>query len=427
MPARPVLRSAWITLALLSALNLLNYLDRYVLSAVLAPLQHDLRLGDAAGGWTASAFMLGYFLTAPFFGFLGDRYPRKWLMLGGVVVWSLATAGTALARSFPELFAIRMIVGVGEACFVTMSPSWLSDLFAGVSRNTALTIFYVAIPVGSAIGFTIGGHFAQTGDWRGAFWWVGLPGVLFALSLLFLREPRRGEADGIEPAPPPRLREVLQLLTRHRYLLLVGGYAAQTFSIGAFGVWGPAFLHRSHGLSLDRAASTFGVILAAMGLAAMATGGLLGNLLRRRHAEGYVWLMAASMALAVPVCFFALTVGGTTPALAGLAVSIFLLFLPTGPIATEMFEIVPAHLRASAMALCTFFIHLFGDLGSPALVGAVSEKIHRTMTAAGSASALADTENAIGLRYGVLILPAVLVLGALLWAAMLAAPHREHA
>jgi MFS family permease len=427
MPARPALRSAWMTLALLSALNLLNYLDRYVLSAVLTPLQHDLHLGDAGGGWTASAFMLGYFITAPFFGFLGDRYPRKWLMLAGVVVWSLATAGTALAQNFPELFAIRMIVGVGEAAFVTMSPSWISDLFAGVSRNTALTIFYVAIPVGSAIGFTIGGHFAQTGDWRGAFWWVGLPGVLFALSLLFLREPRRGEADGASHLAPPSLTEVLQLLTRRRYLLLVGGYAAQTFSIGAFGVWGPAFLHRSHDMSLDRAASTFGVILAAMGLAAMACGGLLGNLLRRHHAQGYVWLMIASMALAVPVCFFALTVGGTTAALTGLAVSIFLLFLPTGPIATEMFEIVPAHLRASAMALCTFFIHLFGDLGSPALVGSISERMHRAMLAAGSSAALADTGNAIGLRYGVLLLPIVLIVGALLWAAMLAVPHREHA
>ena len=331
MASRSTLRAAWLTLALLSGLNLLNYLDRYLLSAVLAPLQHDLHLDDAAGGWTASAFMLGYFITAPFFGYLGDRHPRKWLMLGGVVTWSLATAGTALAQNFSELFAIRMVVGVGEAAFVTMSPSWISDLFGGVKRNTALTMFYVAIPVGSAIGFTIGGHFAQTGDWRGAFWWVGLPGALFALSLLFLREPARGEADGKTGTVPPQFSEVLQLLGRRRYLLLVGGYAAQTFSIGAFGVWGPAFLHRLHGMPLDKAATDFGVILATMGLAAMACGGFLGNLLRRRHVEGYVWLMAASMVLAVPVCFFALTIGGATTSLAGMAVAIFLLFLPTGP------------------------------------------------------------------------------------------------
>jgi predicted MFS family arabinose efflux permease len=401
--SRPALRPAWLALALLCGLNLLNYLDRYVLSAVLGPLQHDLKLGDAAAGWTASAFMLGYFITAPFFGYLGDRHPRKFLMLFGVLVWSAATAATSLAQNFPELFAIRMVVGVGEACFVTMGPSWISDLFAGVQRNTAITLFYVAIPVGSAVGFELGGWFADSGDWRAAFWWAGLPGVLLAVSLLALREPRRGEADGVKtPLAPPRLREVLQLLTRGRYILLVGGYAAQTFSIGAFGIWGPTFLHRFHGMPVGRAASLFGMVLAGTGLGATLLGGWIGGRLRRRAAAGYVWLMAGSMIAAVPVCFYAVTVSGTTAAMTAL------LFLPTGPITTEMFEIVPAHLRASAVALCTFFIHLFGDLGSPAAVGHVSEYFN-------------------SLRDGVLVLPGVLVIGAVLWAAMLAGPDKEPA
>jgi len=409
MSSRAALHSAWLTLALLSGLNFLNYLDRYVLSAVVTPLEHDLALGDARAGWIGSAFMLGYFITAPLFGFLGDRFPRKRLMLGGVIVWSLATAATALARNFPELFAVRMVVGVGEACFVTMGPSWISDLFAGPRRNTALTLFYVAIPVGSAISFTIGGFFAQAGHWRDAFWWVGLPGVACAFSLLALREPARGEADGLAgKITPPRLREVLQLLTRRRYTLLVGGYAAQTFSIGAFGYWGSEFLHRMHGMPLGRAGTTFGALLAGTGLAATLLGGLIGNRLRRRSDSGYVWLMIASMVLAVPVCFYALIAGGTTAALAGLALAMFLLFLPTGPINTEIFEIVPVPLRASAVALCTFFIHLLGDLGSPAAVGQISEHWH-------------------SLRAGTLLLPVVLIVGAVLWAAMLAGPAREEA
>ena len=122
--------TAWTTLAILSGLNMLNYLDRYVMSAVLTPMQKDLRLDDADAGWAASAFMLGYFLTAPVFGYLGDRYPRKFLMLAGVVVWSLAAAASGLAQNFALLFAIRIVVGIGEACFVTMGPSWISDLFA---------------------------------------------------------------------------------------------------------------------------------------------------------------------------------------------------------------------------------------------------------------------------------------------------------
>jgi sugar phosphate permease len=179
----------------------------------------------------------------------------------------------------------------------------------------------------------------------------------------------------------PRLREVLQLLTRRRYLLLVGGYAAQTFSIGAFAYWGPSFLHRLHGLSIGRADWLFGVLLAGTGLAATLLGGFIANLLRKRSESGYVWLMAVSM---------------------------FLLFLPTGPITTEMLEIVPTHLRASAVALCTFFIHLLGDFSSPAVVGQVSEQWH-------------------SLRVGAMTLPVVLAVGAVLWVALLANPAKERA
>ena len=394
--------AAWCALAILSGLNMLNYLDRYVMSAVLTPLQKELRLSEGDAGWAASAFMLGYFISAPVFGYLGDRFPRKYLMLGGVLIWSLATAGSGLAHSFAHLFAIRTVVGVGEACFVTMGPSWISDVFAATRRNTALTLFYVAIPFGSAIGFTIGGWFAQQGDWRGAFIYAGLPGVLLAASLLLLREPRRGQSDGIagEAVPKARAGEVAGLLLNRRYNLLVWGYAAQTFSIGAFGVWGPTFLHRIHGLPLGESSTIFGAMLAGTGLVATLLGGFLANGLRRRTPAGYVWIMALSMIAATPVCFFALMIGNATLSLIGLGTSMFFLFLPTGPIASEIFEIVPVHLRASAMAVCTFIIHLFGDFGSPTVVGNLS-----TYTG--------------DLQKAVLILPVVLMAGAALWCVLI--------
>jgi len=401
--------AAWCALAILSALNMLNYLDRYVMSAVLTPMQKELALSDGGAGWAASAFMLGYFITAPIFGYLGDRYPRKYLMLGGVLIWSLATAGSGLANDFAQLFAIRMVVGVGEACFVTMGPSWISDVFAATRRNTALTLFYVAIPFGSAIGFTIGGWFAQHGDWRGAFIYAGLPGVLLALSLLLLREPRRGESDGIEGEIVPKAGagEVAGLLLNRRYNLLVWGYAAQTFSIGAFGVWGPTFLHRVHGLPLDKSSTIFGAMLAGSGLAATLLGGLLANALRRRTPAGYVWVMALSLIAATPVCFFALMIGNATLSLIGLGTSMFFLFLPTGPIVSEIFEIVPVHLRASAMAMCIFITHLFGDFASPTVVGNLS-----TVTG--------------DLQKAVLILPLVLLIGAVLWGVLIRFTHEPH-
>ena len=410
-PSQPVLSTpaiAWATLALLSGLNMLNYLDRYVMSAVLPLLQADLHLNDADGGTLASAFMLGYFITAPIFGYLGDRYPRKYLMLSGVMVWSLATAGSGFAQNFAQLFAIRIVVGIGEACFVTMGPSWISDLFAATRRNTALTWFYVAVPFGSAIGFTIGGMFAKYGMWRDAFFWVGLPGLVFALSLLFLREPIRGEADGLAGEltehPKPNFGEIFRLLLNGRYNLLAWGYTSLVFAIGAFGVWGPKFLYQFHQMPLDRANSIFGIMLAGAGLVGTLTGGFIATWLRKRTPAGYAWVMVASLLLAIPTSFFALTVGDATLSLIGLGFCMFFLFLPTGPITSQIFEIVPVHLRANAMALCTFIIHLFGDFSSPPIVGAVSDATH-------------------SLQKGVLILPGVLLIGAVLWSLLVRSTH----
>ena len=329
-------------------------------------------------------------------------------MLGGVVVWSLATAFSGLAQNFGQLFFIRLFVGVGEAAFVTMSPSWISDLFASARRNTALTLFYVAIPVGSAIGFTVGGWFVDHSTWRHAFVFTGAPGVLLALALLCVREPSRGEADGIASEIPstPRAKagEIVGLLGNRRFNLLVWGYAAQTFAMGGFAIWGAIFLHEAHQMSTGSADAIFGQILAGTGLVATLLGGLLASWLRTKTPAGYVWVMSVSMIVATPISLYALTVGDATLSLIGLGAAMFFLFLPTGPITSEIFEIVPVHLRASAVALCTFMIHLFGDLSSPTIVGYVSDAFG-------------------ALRHGVLILPAMLLVGAALWSVLIRFTH----
>jgi len=233
----------WI-LFILTGLNLLNYLDRSVLNAVRTPLATELKIDYGDSGRTVTAFMLGYFVTSPFFGYLGDRFSRKWLIAFGIFVWSLGTVLTGYASGFAVLLGYRALVGLGEASYATISPSLISDAFGALKRNNALTIFYVAIPVGSALGYLVGGEVSAHWCWRHAFIWAGIPGLLLALVLLPFEEPRRGQSElgQGEKVTKPTFRDFLKLFVNKDYQLIVWGYVAYTFAIGAFAFWGPTFL-----------------------------------------------------------------------------------------------------------------------------------------------------------------------------------------
>ena len=388
------------TLFILTGLNLFNYLDRFVLSAVLAPLQKELGLTDGQAGTIGTAFMLGYFVTSPFFGFLGDRLGRKWLIALGIFIWSLGTVLTGFAGGFVALLWYRVMVGVGEASYATISPSLISDTFGPDRRNNALTIFYVAIPVGAALGNIIGGEIAAFSSWRMAFIWAGVPGLALALVLLPFREPARGQAEGgIDPhAAKPTARDVFKLLTIPDYVLVVLGYAAYTFAMGGFAHWAPTFLQRAHGVPVDKAGQFFGTVLVVSGLVGTMAGGFAATAWQRRNRAGYALTLTLSVFAAVPVAFMAFLFQERLPAMSCLAVAMFLLFLSTGPVNTLILESVPMNLRASAMAVSIFMIHLFGDLWSPKIVGHLSD--------------------ATSLRQAVLILPCALVIGGALWLAL---------
>jgi len=384
------------TLGILTGLNLFNYFDRYVLSAVLPSVQRDLAISDGDAGRLATAFMIGYFLTSPVFGYLGDRTSRKWLIAAGIFVWSLGTVLTGFAATFAVLVGFRIMVGVGEASYATISPSYISDTYGPAQRNNALTVFYVAIPVGAALGVFVGSLIAAAWGWRRAFIVAGAPGLLLALSLLPFREPERGAADGAAQVEKPRLADMTRLLRRPAYLLVVGGYVAYTFALGAFGHWGPTFLHREHAMPEQAAGQFFGVVLAIAGLVGTFAGGFAATAWRRRNRAAYAWVSALSVFVAVPVAFGAFLVPSRGGSMACLGTAMFLLFLSTGPVNTLIIETVPVNLRASAMALSIFMIHAFGDIWSPEIVGRLSDHL-------GS------------LRRATLILPAALTIGGALW------------
>jgi MFS family permease len=367
------------TLVALTGLNLLDYLDRQLLSAVLPALQADLKIGDQKAGTIATAFMLGYFLTAPIFGWLGDRVSRRWLIAGGVFVWSLGTLLSGHANAFGSLLFFRVLVGFGEASFGTISPGWIADLFPPLRRNNAITIFYFAIPVGSALGYLAGGYLAVHYGWRSAFLWAGYPGLFLAFTLFLFREPTRGamETPGAGPVVAHAAvgwRSYFTLLKIPGYVLVVLGYVAQTFAMGGFSLWAPTFLYRVHHMALDQAAFFFSASLAATGLVATLAGGFWATRWQRKTGTGYAWVLALSALLAAPVAFAAFTLPDLGLAKIALVATMFLLFLSTGPVNTLILETVPVAMRASAMATSIFAIHLFGDLGSPTFVGYLSDK-----------------------------------------------------
>jgi MFS family permease len=323
--------------------------------------------------------MLGYFLTSPIFGYLGDRWPRRWLIAAGVFVWSLGTLLSGHAGTFALLICFRVLVGFGEASFGTISPGWIADLFSPARRNLAISWFYLAIPVGSALGYILGGWIAAQHGWRAAFLFAGYPGLLLAFVLFLLREPVRGATESAgtgasTPATRPGWRTYLELLRYPRYVLVILGYVAQTFAMGGFSFWAPTFLVRVHHMELAEAGGFFGRTLVLTGLVATLGGGYLATAWQRRTGTGYAWVLALSAVGAVPAAFASFWLQDLALAKLALAAAMFLLFVCTGPLNTLILETVPVPMRASAVAASIFSIHLFGDLWSPKFVGYLSDR-----------------------------------------------------
>jgi MFS family permease len=366
---------------------------------VLTPLQKDLGINDGQAGRLVTAFMIGYFITSPVFGWLGDRFSRKSLIAAGIFVWSLGTVLTGFAGTFVMMVVFRVFVGLGEASYATIGPSLISDSYDPAKRNNALTIFYVAIPVGAAAGTIVGGIIAAKWGWRHAFIWAGVPGLFLALVMLPFAELKRGQAEGktVAAAKPPAVRDILNLVRIPDYMIVVFGYTAYTFALGAFGHWGPTFLHRTHGVAVEQAATFFGAVLVIAGLVGTLLGGFAATAWQKRNRAGYAWTLGLSVLVSVPLAFGAFTATSTFWSMAFLAAAMFFLFLPTGPVNTLILETAPVNMRASAMAISIFTIHLFGDMWSPEIVGRLSDSFGGN------------------LQKAVLILPVALIVASALW------------
>jgi MFS family permease len=234
-------------LALLLVINLFNYIDRQMLAAVVPKIEAEFHKSKGELGLLLSMFLISYTVAAPIFGWLGDRYSRWKLIAVGVVLWSLASGGTGLATTFAVLMFTRGLIGVGEAAYGPAAPSLISDLFPVDRRGGVLAWFYMAIPVGSALGYVLGGAMSDTAlGWRWAFYLVVPPGVLLGLLCLMMPEPKRGAADAGEHRLPT-LRDTKILFRIPSYVLNTLGMTAMTFSLGAIAAWMPTYLYEREG------------------------------------------------------------------------------------------------------------------------------------------------------------------------------------
>jgi MFS family permease len=292
------------TLVLLTSLNLLNYADRNVLFAVQPLVQEEFHINKAQIGLLTSAFLICYMIAAPFVGPLADRYSRKLIIVVGAIFWNGLTLLTAFTHTYNELLIRHTLVGIGEATFVTIAPTFVADLFSERVRGRILGVFYLAIPVGSAGGYLLGGHLAPLHGWRFPFYIAATPGFLLALAVLFVQEPERGRFDSLKETP--ERGTVLGLARNPAFLTATLGMAAMTYSLGGIQVWMPQFLYSERHYSLAAANFMFGIIIVGDGIVASLSGGWLGDYLLRRTKGSYYVISAASMGLGIPFMIVAL-------------------------------------------------------------------------------------------------------------------------
>ncbi len=422
MPDAPknvaVRRYSYYALSVLTAVNFLNYIDRQILPAVAPTMRQDLRLSQTEIGLMEDALLLSYVVLALVFGRLGDRYSRTRLMATAAAIWSVATGLTAIVdRSpwlpaglnfqMPVLHFTVALVGIGESSYSTITPTLIADYFPRQRRATALGVFQAAIPMGFALGYAIGGVLAYFFGWRMAFMIVGLPGLLTAVVVWRLNEPKRGASDANLPEDlnnpdvsvadndipkEPWLKTCRRIITTRNWLLSTAGYTALTFVLGAFATWASSLLQEEKHMSPIGANVVLGVTTLAAGAAGTFGGGWIADRVAAKTRNGYFLVCAASSVFGVLPALLALITHQPAFFITAIFFTVFFLFINNAPFHAILVNSVPPAIRATAMALNIVVIHACGDLISRLGVGVLSDSL-----LAGKASTLAAMAHLLGI------------------------------
>eukprot|EP01130_Rhizamoeba_saxonica_P014150 TRINITY_DN6141_c0_g1_i2.p1 TRINITY_DN6141_c0_g1~~TRINITY_DN6141_c0_g1_i2.p1 ORF type:complete len:381 (-),score=51.19 TRINITY_DN6141_c0_g1_i2:40-1182(-) len=315
-------------------------------------------------------------ITSPIFGSLSDMgINRKILLFFGIVSWSICTAASYFSTNYAGFLIARMLVGVGEACFIAIAPSMLSDFFPPEKRSFVFTVFNACIPVGSALGFILGGYLGKAFGWRKAFLFCGAPGILVAFSVFLIQDPERGFYDTVaESKKIPFLSTFKYLLFNPIYVVGVAGSVAFTFAIGGMADWMPTYFHRTYDVELGEAGLIVGAITAISGTVGTAFGGFLATKLQNRVRNHFLFVSALGLIVGTPLVIILLFVENKTTAIVLLLLCDTSLFMYVGPFSAMIANCVPSIVRARAFSIQVLMIHLLGDSICPIIIGFINDK-----------------------------------------------------
>lgn len=379
-PGASAPRWAMVTFLVLFLMNLLDYTDRWVLSAVLPQVRADLKLTNEQAGWLSAWFLISYTAVSPLMGYAGDRMTRTRLLALGVGVWSLATLGSGLAHTYNELRLARALLGIGEATYGVIAPTILMDLFARDTRSRVLSWFYLAMPLGGALGMGLGGWIGKHYGWNAAFFVVGAPGLFAAVAALFLPEPVRGLSEGVDAAKlkaheraGASRADYIDLMVNSSYTYSVLGMAFYTFAIGGLAYWLPTFLTVTRGIEQVRATTLLGLTTLFAAVIGMSGGGWLADRWGKTNPRALFLIPGSALVASVPFILVAVYSTSEPWIFAGIFLAEALMFINTGPCNAVIANVVMPNMRSAAYAVAIFGVHLLGDIWSPTLMGWVAD------------------------------------------------------
>ncbi len=368
--------SVWFALWVLFAINAMNFFDRQILGAVGEAVRREWGMSDGAMGALGTAFTLLYAFVGVPLGRLADRSRRKWILSAGVFVWSLTTVMSGFARNFWQLFVLRLGVGVGEASCAPAATSLIGDLFPANRRSKALSIFMLGLPVGIALSFAVSGTIARSHGWRPAFYVAGIPGLLCALAVLFIREPQRGASETHKIGGRKREGSPYKLVLASptmRWLIISG--ALHNFNMYAIGSFITPFLMRYHGADIRSANFVSMVVYGLSGAPGLILGGIVGDAVMKRRANGRLLVGALAILGSVPFLYLALgrPSGDRIGFMILMSVGCALMYGYYSTVYSAIQDVIEPSLRGTAMALYFFAMYVLGASLGPYGTGLVSD------------------------------------------------------